>query len=34
MSGSSDKKDENVFLYSKDANLGNLLDIVIKLATK
>jgi len=33
MGGSSDRKDENVFLYSKDANLGNLLDIVIKLAT-
>ena len=31
MGGSSDRKDENVFLYSKEANLGNILDIVTKL---
>lgn len=31
MGGSSDNKDENVFLYSKETNLGNLLDIVSRL---
>jgi hypothetical protein len=33
MGGSAERKDENVFLYSKGTNLGKILDIVTKLSS-